>query len=364
MDISAPVRLLFFFHETTWSGAPIQLYHLVTELHARGYETAAAIPSPGAPESGPISNLLLETGIEVFPLVDLSAPPEMGEMAKLCRHFDVVIANTLVMWSAVQASHEAEVPVIWFIHESQVAHQLLAQNPAIQPALMIADRLVMPTHRTAQVYRAFTERAIDVVPYGIPAAQCVPSESRKDKRMAFLLLGSYERRKGQDIFIDAITEVTAEMRELAVFRAAGRVLEKDFYEILSRRAARIPQVEFLGALEHEDALAAIARSDVLVCASRDETMPIAILEAMSLGKAIISTNVGGISEWLQNDLNGILVPTESSSALAQALNHCLEHPSQIASLGKNAAETFVASFSIRRLGDTFTSLIESLRRDR
>jgi hypothetical protein len=33
-------------------------------------------------------------------------------------------------------------------------------------------------------------------------------------------------------------------------------------------------------------------------------------------------------------------------------------------LGKNAAETFAASFSIRRLGDTFISLIESLRRDR
>jgi glycosyltransferase involved in cell wall biosynthesis len=85
---------------------------------------------------------------------------------------------------------------------------------------------------------------------------------------------------------------------------------------------------------------------------------------MSLGKAIISTNVGGICEWLQNNLNGLLVPTESSTALAHALNHCLERPSQIATLGKNAAATFAASFSIRRLGDTFTSLIESLRRDR
>ncbi len=364
MESSAPVRLLFFFHETTWSGAPIQLYHLVTELHARGYEIAAAIPPLGAPESGPISTFLLQMGREVFPIVDLSTPPRLTEMTKLCRHFDVVIANTLVMWSAVQASHEAGVPVIWFIHESQVAHQLVAQNPAIQPALMLADRLVMPTHRTAQLYRAFTQRAIEVVPYGIPAATCLPGESRMDKRMIFLLLGSYERRKGQDLFLEAIAQIPAEIRQRAVFRAAGRVLENDFYEMLIRGAEKISQVEFSGALEHEDALRAIARSDVLVCASRDETMPIAILEAMSLGKAIISTNVGGIHEWLQNNLNGILVPTESSSALAQALTHCLERPNQIATLGKKAAETFVESFSIRRLGDTFTSLIESLRRDR
>ncbi len=170
--------------------------------------------------------------------------------------------------------------------------------------------------------------------------------------------------QGQDLFLEAIAQIPAEIRQRAVFRAAGRVLENDFYEMLIRGAEKISQVEFSGALEHEDALRAIARSDVLVCASRDETMPIAILEAMSLGKAIISTNVGGIHEWLQNNLNGILVPTESSSALAQALTHCLERPNQIATLGKKAAETFVESFSIRRLGDTFTSLIESWRRDR
>ncbi|HEY2712468.1 MAG TPA: glycosyltransferase family 4 protein [Chthoniobacterales bacterium] len=364
MEISAPARLLFFFHETSWSGAPIQLYHLVTELHARGYEIAAAIPPLGAPESGPISTLLFQMGTEVFPIVDLAAPPRLIEMTKLCRHFDVVIANTLVMWSAVQASHEAGVPVIWFIHESQVAHQLLAQNPAIQPALMLADRLVMPTHRTAQLYRAFTQRAIEVVPYGIPAPKRLPSESRIDKRMIFFLLGSYERRKGQDIFLEAVAQIPADIRQRAVFRAAGRVLEKDFYEMWSRRAAAISEVELLGALEHDNALTAITRSDVLVSASRDETMPIAILEAMSLGKAIISTNVGGIHEWLQNNLNGILVPPENSTALARALTQCLERPSQLATLGKNAAETFVASFSIRRLGDTFSSLIESLQRDR
>ena len=51
----------------------------------------------------------------------------------------------------------------------------------------------------------------------------------------------------------------------------------------------------------------LGESDALICSSRDETMPIAILEAMSLGKLVISTDVGGISEWLRDEMNGLLV---------------------------------------------------------
>jgi glycosyltransferase involved in cell wall biosynthesis len=303
-------------------------------------------------------------GVEVFPIVDLSAPPDMSELRELCRRFDVVIANTLVMWSAVQASHQGDVPVIWFIHESQVARHLVTLNPAIKSSLMMANRLVMPTQRTALLYREFTPRAIEVVPYGIPAVKCLADNSQQQKRTTFLLLGSYERRKGQDTYLDAIRLIAEKTRQLAIFRAAGRVLETDFYQALSRQSAGMPPVELLGALEHEDALKAIAHCDVLVCASRDETMPIAILEAMSLGRAIISTDVGGISEWLQNNVNGLLVPAEDRAALGQAMVDCLEQPDRLTTLGQNAARTFAQSFSIQRLGDTFSYLIESVRRDR
>ena len=104
--------------------------------------------------------------------------------------------------------------------------------------------------------------------------------------MRFLLLGSYERRKGQDVFLDAIAQLPEGTRARGLFphgRPAN--LEKEFYEALAARAAELPNVELSGALEHDAALAATNAADVLVCASRDETMPIAILEAMSLGQS-------------------------------------------------------------------------------
>lgn len=358
------LRVLFFFHETTWSGAPIQLWHIVQALRARGFTVAAAVPKRGAPESGPISKLLAELGAEIFPVVDLSAPPRLEELRDLCGKFDVVVANTLVMWAAVESAQAEGVPVIWYIHESRVAEQLLAHNSGMQPALKLADLVVMPTQRTAQLYAAFTDRAIEVVPYGIPPAPEQARQPLESRALRFLLLGSYELRKGQDVFIDAIGQLPDGTREWASFRMAGRPLEKEFHESLAARAAELPNVELSGALEHDAALAATNAADVLVCASRDETMPLAILEAMSLGRAIVSTDVGGISEWLTDGEDALIVPPENAAALAQALSRCLSEPGLVATLGENARRTFTENFSIERLGKSFARLIEQVREKR
>jgi hypothetical protein len=46
------LRVLFFAHETTWSGAPIQLLHLVTWLKRAGWEVAVAVPRASAVMNG------------------------------------------------------------------------------------------------------------------------------------------------------------------------------------------------------------------------------------------------------------------------------------------------------------------------
>ena len=81
-------------------------------------------------------------------------------------------------------------------------------------------------------------------------------------------------------------------------------------------------VELIDALDHASALTLLNETDVVVLPSRDETMPIVILEAMGLGKAVISTDVGGVREWLRDGLNGLLVEKENPAALAGALATC------------------------------------------
>jgi O-antigen biosynthesis protein len=333
------------------------LFHLVIWLKAHSWNVSVVVPKLTTRESGPITDKLVQNGIDVFPIIDLSRPLDLPELRSLCRNFDVVIANTLVMWAPVQAAHAEGLPTIWYIHESLVGQQLIMQFPEIRPTLEMADLLVTPTRRTAELYAPFTQRPIEILPYGIPTTSPPKIIVTRNNSLTFLLLGSYESRKGQDVFVQAIGQLPATVRERARFRMAGRKLELEFYDRLARAAATLPNVELLDALEHDEACAAVTDADVLVCASRDETMPIAILEAMSLLKAIISTTVGGIAEWLRNGVNGLLVPPEDPAALAEAIRRCVEEPELLDSLGSGARETFVENFSIDRLGENFIHLI-------
>ncbi len=365
MTNQTPARVLFFAHETTWSGAPIQLLHLVGWLKRNGWEVAVAVPEPEKAESGPISDELRRIGVEIFPVLDLSAPPDLAELGALCARFDVVVANTLVMWAPVCAANEQGIPVVWYIHESLVAYHLIAHFPEIKPALNFADVLIMPTRRTAQLYATLTKRPIEVVPYGIPRARVGPGKPTGDSALLrFLLLGTYEPRKGQDLYLRAIVQLGPVTNSRAVFQMAGRILDRPFYDGLAQQAEQMPNVEVQDGLDHDEALEATAATDVLVCASRDETMPIAILEAMSLGKAIVTTNVGGVAEWLNDGVNALLIPAEDSLALAEAFRRCIEEPGLIASLGENGRRTFSENFSIDRLGERFSALIERVRTEK
>ena len=261
------------------------------------------------------------------------------------------------MWAAVRATNEQNIPV-WYIHESLVARQLIAPNRKF--ALGIADvRHADSPDRAALA--AYTDRPIEVVPYGIPPR--IPWLATGDPAlMRFLLLGTYEPRKGQDVFLDAIKQLPSSTLSRASFQMAGRVLDHSFHEALTRQAAALPSITLRGALSHDEALAASAATDVLVCASRDETMPIAILEAMSQGKAIVATKVGGVAEWLRDRVNALLVPLDDDRALAGALRRCLDEPGLIKSLGENARQTFFEHFSIDRLGERFAALFEQARR--
>ena len=72
-----------------------------------------------------------------------------------------------------------------------------------------------------------------------------------------------------------------------------------------------------------DAMRIIKSSSIVVVPSRMESLPTTVKEAFFLKVPVIGTNVGGIPELISNNETGILVPTENSDKLAQAVNELL-----------------------------------------
>lgn len=78
------------------------------------------------------------------------------------------------------------------------------------------------------------------------------------------------------------------------------------------------KVIFTGLLEGQELADAVASGDFLVLSSHYENMPVVILEALACGLPIVSTNVGGIHEII-DDTNGILVKPDDTVQLAESI---------------------------------------------
>jgi glycosyltransferase involved in cell wall biosynthesis/GT2 family glycosyltransferase len=347
-------RVLFVSHETTLTGAPIQLLHLVRWLHQSGWDLAVVAPDPG-----PISDLLAADGISVIIHPGLLEEPGQEKLRELAARFDVVVANTIVSWPAVRAAHLEGKPVIWYLHETLVAVRLIREIPEIGPTLELATLLLTPTQQTARIFSGITRTAIEVAPYGIPAVANVANEAGAEN-FTFITAASIEPRKGQDILVEAIRKLPEMVRAAARFKVVGRELDRPFVEKVKASAAGLSGVEFTGERDHAQSLALLAEADSLICCSRDETMPITILEAMSLGKVVISANVGGIAEWVRDEMNGLLVPSEDPAALARAIQRCVSDPRLVTRLRAGARRTFERHFTLKRFAFTFENLLANL----
>ena len=82
-------------------------------------------------------------------------------------------------------------------------------------------------------------------------------------------------------------------------------------------------LKFTGLLEGKSLVDVMSDSSALLIFSNYENFPVVINEAMSLGVPVISTNVGGIAEYL-NETNGILIPRGDENELFAILNRLFD----------------------------------------
>src|SRR6202030_2591152 len=131
-------RILLVSHEMTLSGAPLALSYLGSWLKRRGWQ-----PLVASPERGPICDPLEDSGVgfEIDPT--LLTDPKREKLRALCRESDVLVANTITSWPAVEAGHRENVPVIWYLHETLVAVRFIKKISQIRSALELAHLLVV-----------------------------------------------------------------------------------------------------------------------------------------------------------------------------------------------------------------------------
>jgi len=174
-----------------------------------------------------------------------------------------------------------------------------------------------------------------------------------------LLVGTVanlKAHKGIGVLLDAVPLVLREDPRARFVIVGQGPLEED----LRRRASALGlngAVRFTGF--REDAARLASAFDVFVLPSLHEGLPIALLEAMSLGRPSVVTPVGGVPEVVVNGQHALVVPPSQPAALASAIVELLGDPEARARLGANAkvrAASFDIRRAVRRMQDVWTEL--------
>lgn len=104
---------------------------------------------------------------------------------------------------------------------------------------------------------------------------------------------------------------------------------------------------YLGSLS--DVRPALADSSVYVLPSYREGTPRTVLEAMAMGRPIITSDAPGCRETVEPDVNGFLVPVRDPEALANAMGRFLEHPGLIDQMGRASLDRAQAIYDVNRV---------------
>ena len=152
--------------------------------------------------------------------------------------------------------------------------------------------------------------------------------------------------KGVDVLLTAFRDVV-ECVPSATLLIVGDGPERNALGDLSERLGIAPRVHFAGARSDVPVLDRML--DVFVLPSREEACPLALLEAMAAGRAVVATCVDGSPELVEDGVDGVLVPVENADALAAAITALNDDPARRDALGRNARAKIGRQFTRERM---------------
>lgn len=190
-------------------------------------------------------------------------------------------------------------------------------------ALQHADLLLANSHAIVDDIAADTGLALKdrafIAPHGVDISDLPPKNARAASSLTCLFVGRHEGRKGPDIALGAVSKACAAGRDVHLVMAgcteAGlrACLEPPHIalldQLMSGRAVTLQGVVPRAALD-----AMMRDADVVLVPSRYESFGLVAAEAMAQGTPVIASAVGGLSEVIEHDLTGYLVPLDDAEA--------------------------------------------------
>lgn len=271
--------------------------------------------------------------------------------------FEMAVYGTL-------AARIARIPHIFTMHGGLTVWKAWQRRVALRWAIRNSNRAVVVSGATREQFArelSVRESSLLVIPNGVPVVAGDPAGPREEfgidpSEVVVLAVGNLERNKGHRELLAALSSLdsSATVRWRLIIAGGRGGPERDFLVEYARANGMDGRVHI--ALGRSDIPDLQALADIFVMPSLWEGMPMATLEAMVAGKAIIASDTGGIPEALTHEREGLLVPPGDVGALTRALQCLLHDAGRRRNLGGAARERALANFTVQAMTDRYQTL--------
>ena len=158
--------------------------------------------------------------------------------------------------------------------------------------------------------------------------------SESDSPVKFLFMGRIGKRKGVYDILESLQYIQSRNFEIQLYGDG----DLEPVEALIRRLQLQGQVKLCGWIDGETKDAVFRQADVLLLPSYNEGLPISVLEALAYGLPVLSTEVGGISEAVEEGVNGFLIQPGQCKVLAERMERLCASASIRKQMGQSGYE--------------------------
>jgi mannosyltransferase len=211
---------------------------------------------------------------------------------------------------------------------------------------------------TNDISASFLKREATVIPHGVDTDTYAPPANRAAAfaqtglpgRYAIGCFGRVRAQKGTDVFVEAMCRLLPRYPDFtAVMVGAITSEQSGFANDLRKRieaASLQSRIVITGELEIEDVQRWYRRLTIYAFTSRNEGFGLTLIEAMSVGAALVASRAGAAELVVEDGVTGILTPPGDVDALVAALEPLMRDPASAAAMGERGRARVLEKFSL------------------
>lgn len=249
---------------------------------------------------------------------------------------------------AARTSH-AKLILHFYTAELSLARRWWFSRSFLRFLIKKADLVIAISKFAREQIRQISEREVVVIPYG-STLQRKEFKSNPHPAPHLLSVGRLIKRKGLEYLIEAVEILIKKNRQLLLTIVGNGDQREHLHRlVVSKKLEGV--VKMTGKVSHEELQKYYEDCDLFLFpsivddAGDTEGLGVVLLEAMSYGKPVIASRVGGIVDIVQDHVTGLLVKEKDPIGLAAAIERLLDNPTLVEQIRRNGFDLLEKQFS-------------------